>query len=79
MLNDKLAPGEPLMSNLGPALAWQTNHPVVHLALTPADVEACRRRLDVKHIVPGCSAAASARGGLERERERAGAARTMTG
>ena len=51
LLNQKLAPGEPLMSNLGPALAWQTNHPVVHLALAPADVEACRRRLDFHHVV----------------------------
>jgi hypothetical protein len=50
-LSNDLAPGEPLMSNLGPALAWQTNHPVVHLALTPDDVEACRRRLDFRHIV----------------------------
>jgi hypothetical protein len=39
------------MSNLGPALAWQTNHPVVHLALAPQDVEPCRRLLDFRHIV----------------------------
>ena len=50
-LNEVLAPGEPIMSNLGPALAWQTNHPVIHLAFTPADVQACRRRLDFRHIV----------------------------
>ena len=50
-LSDVLTPGETLMSNLGPALAWQTNHPVVHLAYSPADVAACRRRLDFRHIV----------------------------
>ena len=51
LLSNDLAPGEPLMSSLGPSLAWQTNHPVVHLAYTPDDVEACRRRLDFRHIV----------------------------
>lgn len=51
LLNMDLAPGEPLMSNLGPSLAWQTNHPVVHLALSPEEVDACRRRLDFRHIV----------------------------
>lgn len=79
VLNDKLAPGEPLMSNLGPALAWQTNHPVVHLALTPADVEACRRRLDVKHIVLAFRSSERAWPGWNEIVERAGAARTMTG
>lgn len=51
MLSDRMTPREPLMSNLGPALAWQTNHPVLHLALTPDDVEACRRRLDFRHVL----------------------------
>jgi hypothetical protein len=46
-----LTPGETVMSNLGPALAWQTNHPVIHLAYSPADVAACRRRHDFRHIV----------------------------
>jgi len=50
-LNEVLAPGETLMSNLGPALAWQTNHPVLHLADAPADVPACRARLDFRHVV----------------------------
>jgi hypothetical protein len=50
-LNGTLQPGETLMSNLGPALAWQTNHPVIHLAYTPADVPACRRRHDFRHIL----------------------------
>jgi len=50
-LNEVLTPGEPLMSNLGPALAWQTNHPVIHLAYAPEDVPGCRRRRDFRHIV----------------------------
>jgi hypothetical protein len=50
-LNQKIPVREPIMSNLGPALAWQTLHPVVHLALAPRDVEACRRHLDFRHIV----------------------------
>ncbi len=50
-LNEVLTPGEMVMSNLGPALAWQTNHPVIHLAFEPADVPACRRRADFRHIV----------------------------
>ena len=51
MLSEQVPPGEVIMSNLGPALAWQTNHPVVHLALAPQDVESCRRHLDFRHIV----------------------------
>jgi hypothetical protein len=39
-LSGVLTPGEPIMSNLGPALAWQTSHPVIHLAYSPADVNA---------------------------------------
>lgn len=50
-LNGALKPGEVLMSNLGPALAWQTNHPVIHLAYAPADVPACRRRHEFRHIL----------------------------
>lgn len=50
-LNEVLSPGETVMSNLGPALAWQTNHPVIHLALTPADVPACRARHEFRHLL----------------------------
>jgi hypothetical protein len=39
------------MSNLGPALAWQTNHPVIHLAYSPADIAACRARHDFRHVL----------------------------
>jgi hypothetical protein len=50
-LNTVLAPGETLMSNLGPSLVWQTNHPVIGLAASPADVAACRARNDFRHVV----------------------------
>lgn len=50
-LSGVLTPGETVMSNLGPSLAWQTNHPVIHLAYSPSDVAACRRRHDFRHVV----------------------------
>jgi hypothetical protein len=50
-LNEVLRPGETVMSNLGPSLAWQTNHPVLALAHSPADVPACRRRHEFRHVV----------------------------
>jgi hypothetical protein len=50
-LNDRLAPRETVMSNLGPALAWQSLHPVLHVSYTPGDVSACRRRLEFRHIL----------------------------
>jgi hypothetical protein len=50
-LNQVLAPRETLMSNLGPSLAWQTNHPVIQLAYSPADVAACRARHDFRHVL----------------------------
>jgi hypothetical protein len=46
-----LDPGTPVMSNLGPILAWPLRRPVVHLALAPEDVTPLRRRLDVRHLV----------------------------
>jgi hypothetical protein len=54
-LADTLAresPGhEPVMSNLGPILAWYARRPVVHLALAPRELEACRRRLDTRIVL----------------------------
>jgi hypothetical protein len=50
-LNKGLSPRETLMSNLGPALAWQTSHPVIHLAESPAEVAACRLRHDFRNIL----------------------------
>jgi len=39
------------MSNLGATLAWRARRPVIHLALTPADVEACRQRTPFRLLV----------------------------
>jgi hypothetical protein len=50
-LERELGPNEPVMSNLGPVLAWYSRRPVVHLALSPADVDACRRRLELHHVL----------------------------
>ena len=50
-LDDELRPGEPVMSNLGPTLAWYTRRPVLHLSLTPGDMEACRERLQFDEVV----------------------------
>ena len=50
-LRSEVPPGEAVMSNLGPNLAWAARRPVVHLALTPADIDACRRRLDFHHVL----------------------------
>ncbi len=50
-LNARLASGEPVMSNLGPSLAWGSQHPVVSVCTSPADVAACRRLLPFRNIV----------------------------
>ena len=50
-LDRELPPGEPVMSNLGPSLAWFARRPVIHLALSPADMDACRRRVDFTHAL----------------------------
>lgn len=51
LMNREIPAGEAVMSNLGPALAWHARRPVVHLALSLADVESCRRFLDVRHVL----------------------------
>ena len=51
LLNREIPAGEPVMSNLGPTLAWCAKRPVVHLALAPEDLDACRRRLDFRHVL----------------------------
>lgn len=51
LMNREIPPGEAVMSNLGPTLAWHARRPVIHLALEPEDLEACRRRLDVRHVL----------------------------
>jgi hypothetical protein len=50
-LDHALPPGAPVMSNLGPTLAWYTRRPVIHLALTPADIDLCRQRLEFADVV----------------------------
>ena len=51
LMNRQIPPGVPVMSNLGPTLAWHARRPVVHLALAPEDLEACRRRLDFRNVL----------------------------
>lgn len=79
MLNERLTPGETVMSNLGPALAWQTNHSVLHLALLPTDVESCRRLHEFRHILLAFRTGKRAWDGWEQIMEREGAAATIEG
>ena len=79
MLNERLTPGETVMSNLGPALAWQTNHSVIHLALTPSDVESCRRLHEFRHILLAFRIGKRAWNGWEQIMEREGTAATIEG
>jgi hypothetical protein len=51
LMDAEVPPNEPVMSNLGPILAWRARRPVVHLALTPDDVDACRRRLAFSQVI----------------------------
>jgi hypothetical protein len=51
LLDRELATGEPVMSNLGPTLAYHARRPVIHLALSPDDVEACRARVTFTHVL----------------------------
>jgi hypothetical protein len=77
-LGGVLAPGETLMSNLGPALAWQTHHPVIGLASSPADVAAGRARHDFRHVVLVFRSADRAWAPWQEIVERAGSAATHT-
>ena len=51
LMNREIPVGEVVMSNLGPMLAWHARRPVLHLALSPADLEGCRRRLEFRHVL----------------------------
>ena len=51
LMNREIPAGEVVMSNLGPMLAWHAGRPVLHLALSPADLEGCRRRLEFRHVL----------------------------
>jgi hypothetical protein len=60
-LRRQVPANEVVMSNLGPMLSWHSGgRPVVHLALTPADIPACRRRLEFRHVLVAFRATESA-------------------
>jgi hypothetical protein len=66
--------GEVVMSNLGPSLAWYADRPVIHLALTPADMAACRRRVEFRQVVLAFRDAGNAWPGWQEVMERPAAA-----
>jgi hypothetical protein len=51
LLRREVPGNEVVMSNLGPMLAWSASRPILHLALTPADMSACRRRIEFRHVL----------------------------
>ena len=51
LMNREIPAGEPVMSNLGPELAWQARRPVIHLALRPEDVASCRRVTEFRNVI----------------------------
>ncbi len=51
LLNREVPAGEPVMSNLGPGLAWEARRPVIHLALTPDALTDCRRRVNFRNVL----------------------------
>lgn len=51
LMNREIPAGEPVMSNLGPELAWEARRPVIHLALRPEDVGACRRLTEFRNVL----------------------------
>jgi hypothetical protein len=51
LIRQEVPANEPVMSNLGPILAWRAHRPVIHLAQTPDDVRACRERIAFRHVI----------------------------
>ncbi len=51
MMSREIAHDEPVMSNLGPSLAWEARRPVIHLANSPDDLTACRRKMDFRNVL----------------------------
>lgn len=51
LIDAEVPANEPVMSNLGPLLAFRGRRPVVHLATTPDDVAACRERLPFRNVI----------------------------
>ena len=64
-LRQQVPANEVVMSNLGPMLTWYSGRSVVHLAQTPADVGACRRRLEFRNVVVAFREAADAWSGWQ--------------
>jgi hypothetical protein len=51
-LRRQVPASEVVMSNLGPMLSWYSGgRPVIHLARTPADMGACRQKLEFRHVL----------------------------
>jgi len=51
LVQDRVPADEPIMSNLGPILAWRARRPVIHLAQTPGDIRACREHVEFRHVI----------------------------
>lgn len=51
LMSRDITPGQPVMSNLGPSLAWEARRPVIHLVESPDQITACRRRVDFRHVL----------------------------
>jgi len=51
MMSREIPAGEPVMSNLGAILAWESRRPVIHLTVSPDDLAACRRHMDFKRVI----------------------------
>jgi len=51
LMSRDIPPGQAVMSNLGPSLAWEARRPVIHLVESPDQIEACRRRMDFHHVL----------------------------
>jgi hypothetical protein len=50
-LRQRVPMDEVVMSNAGARLAWYTRRPFIHLTLSPADLGACRSRLEFRHVL----------------------------
>ena len=51
LLQREVEPGQPVVCNLGPLLAWHARRPVIHLPLAPEDLESCRERTEFRHVL----------------------------
>jgi hypothetical protein len=51
LIQAEVPANEPVMSNLGPVLSWRARRHVIHLAQTPDDINACRERVEFRHVI----------------------------